>query len=77
MRIASRGGSAWNSYRPTIVRTRIARVELGPYSWFQDVVYFPRPPAGLGGVLTLAVAVEGGDPIEVRFVVDPGELARL
>ncbi len=46
------------------------RIHMGPFTWFHDVVYFPRPPAGLGGVMTLRL--EGGgleEPIEVRFEV--------
>jgi hypothetical protein len=49
------------------------RVHLNPFSWFQDVLYFPRPPAGLDGVLTLRM--EGGGlerPVEVRFRVLQG-----
>jgi hypothetical protein len=76
MTIAHRPRIAANFYPSTDDGMRIARVELASYSWFRDVVYFPRPPAGLGGVMTLSVAVDAGDPIEVRFVMDPGELAR-
>lgn len=46
------------------------RVYLGPYTWFHDVLYFPRPAAGLDGVMTLRL--EGGgfeEPIEVKFRV--------
>lgn len=46
------------------------RVNLGPYTWFHDVVYFPRPEAGLDGVLTLRL--DGGgleEPVEVHFRV--------
>ncbi len=45
-------------------------VHLGPYTWFHDVFYFPRPSAGLDGVLRLRL--EGGgleEPIEVKFRV--------
>ena len=74
--IATRPRIASNFYPPTGDGMKITRVELSSFSWFRDVVYFPRPPAGLGGVMTLAVAVEGGDPMEVRFVVGPRELSR-
>ncbi len=43
------------------------RVNPSPSTWFRNVVYFPRPPAGLEGVL--ALRLEGGGleaPIEVR-----------
>ncbi len=55
--------------------TRTARVELASFTWFADTIYFPQPPAGLGGVLTLRVAISGGDPVEVRFVATAEELA--
>lgn len=45
-------------------------VYLGPYTWFHDVFYFPRPAAGFDGVLRLRL--EGGgleEPIEVKFRV--------
>lgn len=57
-------------------RTRIPRVELPSFTWFTDTLYFPKPPAGLGGVLTLRVAIPGADPVEVRFVASGDELAR-
>jgi hypothetical protein len=63
-------------YAPPGRRTRISRVELAPFSWFKDVVYFPRPPAGLGGVMTLTVAGSGGDPIDLKFTMDERELSR-
>ena len=56
-------------YPPVGGGTRIPRVELGPFSWFRDVVYFPRPQAGLHGVLTLRVDRPGSDPIDVRFEI--------
>lgn len=50
--------------------TRTPRVEIGPFHWFQDVLYFRRPDAGLDGVLTLTVRGEGmEEPVEVRFEV--------
>ena len=48
---------------------RVGRVELGPYTWFSDLLYFPRPEAGLDGVLTLRIKGRGlTTPIEIRFV---------
>jgi len=46
---------------------RIDRVELGPFTWFHTVLYFPRPQAGLEGVLTLRISGGGEPPIDVRF----------
>ena len=74
--ISDRPHIASNFYPPTGAGTRIPRVELAPFSWFSDVVYFPRPPAGLGGVMTLSVAVGRGDPVELMFLMDTGELAK-
>jgi len=74
--IAERPRIASSFYPPTGAETRIQRVELGPYSWFSDVIYFPRPPAGLGGVMTLTVAVAGGGPIDVRLLMSRDELAK-
>ena len=49
--------------------TRIDRVELHPFAWFQDVLYFPRPQS-LDGVLTLRIKPRGWTkPVEVRFKV--------
>jgi len=62
-------------YPPVGGGTRIPRVELGPFTWFNDVLYFPRPPTGLGGVLTLRVAIPDGDPVAVRFQVSREALA--
>ena len=48
---------------------RIDHLELGPFTWFSDVLYFPKPDAGIGGVLTLRIKGQGlASPIEVRFV---------
>lgn len=50
------------------------RVHLDPSTWFRDIVYFPRPPAGLEGILTLRI--EGGglaSPVDVRFRVTGAE----
>jgi hypothetical protein len=63
-------------YPPSESGTRTARAELGPFTWFADTFYFPRPPAGLDGVLTLRVAIPGFEPVEVRFVATAEELAR-
>ena len=76
MTIEGRPRIASNFYPPTGAGTRIPRVELAPFSWFSDVVYFPRPRAGLGGVMTLSVAVAGSEPVELQFLLDSGELAK-
>ena len=57
-------------------RTRIERIEVPAYGYFADVLYFPMPPAGLDGVLTLRVAMPGGEPIEVRFAASKKQLDR-
>ena len=62
-------------YPPADSGTRTARVELASFTWFADTFYFPRPPAGLDGVLTLKVAIPGADPVEVRFVATDEALA--
>jgi hypothetical protein len=47
--------------------TRTESVELSPFTWFQDVLYFPRP-AVLSGTLTLRIQSKGlPQPVEVRF----------
>ncbi len=76
MTIANRPRIASSFYPPSDAGTMIGRVELAPYSWFADVVYFPRPPAGLGGVMTLSVAVAGGDSIDVRMLMSQDEPAK-
>lgn len=59
--------------------TRVTRVELAPGTWFQDVLYFPRPPAGTHGVMTLKIQGRGMEhSITVRFRVhEPGEGEQL
>jgi len=74
--ITDRPRIASNFYPPTGSGTRIARVELAPFSWFSDVIYFPRPPAGLSGVMTLTVAIGDGNPVDLRLLMDSGALAR-
>jgi len=74
--IASRPRITSRFYPPAGGRTRISRVELAPYSWFSDVIYFPRPPAGLGGVMTLTVAAGGGNSVDVRLLMREDELAK-
>ncbi|MBP7145958.1 MAG: hypothetical protein KBD01_00325 [Acidobacteria bacterium] len=55
---------------------RTEQVELAPGTWFHDVIYFPRPAAGIGGVMTLQLSGNGIEvPIEVRFRV-PGPAGR-
>jgi hypothetical protein len=65
-------------YPPKGDGKRIDRIHLSAYSWFADVIYFPRPEAGLEGVLTLRVSGGGIDPpIDVRFKVPlPGKPIR-
>lgn len=75
-KIGDRPNIASNFYPPTGEGTRIARVELAPFSWFSDLIYFPRPPAGLGGVMTLSVAVADGDSIDVRLLMSKDEFAK-
>ncbi len=54
---------------------KVDRIHLAPYTWFETVVYFPRPFAGLGGVMALEVAGGGIEsPIYVKFRV-PGRKA--
>jgi hypothetical protein len=76
LRIAERPQIASNFYSYAGGGTRTSRVELAPFSWFEDVLYFPRPPAGVGGVMTLSVAVGPGDPVELRLLMDSGELKK-
>jgi len=76
LNITDRPRIASNFYPPTGAGTRIPRVELPPFSWFSDVVYFPRPPGGLGGVMTLSVAVGGGDPVELAFLMGSDQPAK-
>ena len=57
--------------------TRIATVELAPFTWFHDVLYFPMPAGGLGGTLTLRVKAAGlPKPLDVRFRI-PEQPARF
>jgi len=58
-------------------RTRIERIEVPAYGYYEDLLYFPMPPAGLDGVLTLRVAIPGSDAVEVRFVATKSAFARL
>ncbi len=49
--------------------TRTTSVELSAFSWFEDVLYFPRP-ADVHGPLTLRLKAAGLEqPVEVRFEV--------
>lgn len=49
-------------------QTRTDDVELGAFTWFADVLYFPKPSEPLTGVWTLRVLGNGmKDPVEVRF----------
>ena len=62
-------------YPPPTGGTRIPEVELATSTWFRDVLYFPVPPSGLHGVLTLRVEIPGGSPVEVRFVANAKDLS--
>jgi hypothetical protein len=47
---------------------RAERVELGPFTWFGTMLYFPRPEGEFHGVLTLRLGAEGAEPpVSVRF----------
>jgi hypothetical protein len=53
-----------------LVGVRYDRIHLSRDSYFKDVIYFPRPHVGLGGMLTLRVHPTGlSAPIEVRLEV--------
>jgi len=57
-----------NMYTAEGTGDRYAHVDRETY--FTDVIWFPRPTNGLGGVLTLRMEVEGMEgPVEVRFQV--------
>jgi hypothetical protein len=49
--------------------TRTDRVELSGNTWFQDVLYFPKPANGMKGLMTLRVEGQGMAPMEVKFKV--------
>jgi hypothetical protein len=66
---------AANFYPPGNAGTRTAQVELARSTWFADVLYFPAPPGGVQGVMTLRVQVPDGKPVEVRFVANEKGLA--
>lgn len=57
-------------------RTRNERIEVPAYGYYEDIVYFPMPPGGLEGVLTLRVAVGADEPVEVRFVASKAGFER-
>ena len=45
-------------------------IEMTRDTYFEDIVYFPRPESGLDGVLTLQFVAHGIDrPLRVRFEV--------
>lgn len=66
-----------SSFYP-VTGPRIDRVHLDGYTWFRDVIYFPRPRAGLGGVMTFRMYGGGFDsPLDVRVRVPlPGVKVR-
>lgn len=57
--------------------SRIQRVEVPAYGIYRDVLYFPMPPAGLSGVLTLEMKVPDAPPVRVKFVASAEGLAAL
>lgn len=60
------------TFYPVTQSPRMAteRVELPNGTWWQDSIYFPMPPAGLGGVMSMDLRLKGLDaPITVRFEV--------
>lgn len=57
--------------------TRVQRIEVPAYGLFRDVLYFPMPPAGLNGVLTLELKVPHGPPVRVKFVASAEGFAAL
>ena len=49
---------------------RYEQVHLSRANFFKDVIYFPRPDVGLGGVLTLRFKPAGlNEAVDVRFEV--------
>ena len=57
-----------SSFYPPGPGRKVERVHLDAYTWIRDVIYFPRPDSGLGGVLALRLSGGGVDPpLEVRF----------
>ena len=62
-------------YPPVNGGTRTPEVELATSTWFRDILYFPVPPSGLHGVLTLRVEISDGSPIEVHFLANGKDLS--
>jgi len=87
--LSRRGGSTLGSfYRgfhrvggtffPTHGRgTRVDRIEVPSFGVHEDILYFPMPPAGLAGVLTLEMTTPDNPPVQVKFVASPAQLAAL
>ncbi len=49
---------------------RVDRVDLGRFTWFHDLLYFPRPLIVPGSILTLRIEGAGEDrALEVKFCV--------
>jgi hypothetical protein len=45
-------------------------VEMETFTWFMSTIYFDRPDAGLGGIMTLTLSGDGIDPpVNVRFKI--------
>lgn len=64
-------------YPPPGRATRVLTVDVPPYGLFRDVLYFPMPPAGLNGVLTLDMKVPHGPSARVKFVASTEGFAAL
>lgn len=59
-----------NFYPATGKDVGTERIELGPRTYFSDIIYFPRPEEGLDGTLTLQFVARGlREPIRVTFAV--------
>jgi hypothetical protein len=58
-------------------QTRVEKIEIPAYGYFSDILYFPMPAGGLGGVMTLEVKLPGGLPLQVKFLAAKEEFAKL
>ena len=59
--------------------TRTMTVELSPFTWMRDVIYFKRPAAEAGSLYTLRVSSLDLDaPVEIKFRIgEPPKIAPL
>ena len=59
-----------NFFPPPGGGTRIPAVELGAFTWFRDVLYFPMPAGGIDGTMTLRLSAPGLEaPLDVIFSI--------